>query len=324
MKMLLGDKIILITILLSWLCIPSYCQQNLNFSQYMFNGLLVNPATVGSKEKISAGLFYRKQWVGMNGSPTLQSFSIQSPFNYSRMGIGLQVVNQTAFVEHITSATLSYAYRINIGKGRLSFGMEAGIIQGTVSLNSLKIKDQGDEVAASKANIIIPDLSTGLYYQTKKWNIGLSAKHLFSGFGNTNANTFNTPIPIKELYLFSSYNYKITKHLHVIPSVLFKYSNNIPVQADLNVHLKYNEVIWIGGSLRTSDAISMQAGVRLDQLAKGIRQEIRLGYAFDYPFTTLNSITPGSHEIVLIMDFELDKSPSQIRKSKKMVSPVFF
>ena len=290
----------------------------------MFNGLLINPATVGAKEKISAGLFYRKQWVGMTGSPTLASFSIQSPLNYSRMGLGIQVVDQTAFVEHITSATISYAYKINLGKGRLSFGMEAGIIQGIIALNGLRIKDPDDEISASKTAVLLPDLSSGLYYQTKKWNIGLSAKHLFSGVGNTVSYTFNTPMPIKQFYLFSSYSLKLSKEFQIIPSILLKYAPNIPLQADLNIHLRYKEIIWVGGSFRTNDAISMQTGLRLDQLAKGIRQEIRLGYAFDYPFTLLNGITPGSHEIIFIMDFELDKTPNQIRKSKKMISPVFF
>lgn len=319
--MLVTHKNIFITFILIKLAIQSQAQQSQNFSQYMFNGFLTNPATVGSKDKISTGLFYRTQWIGMKQAPAIQSFNIQAPFNYNRMGLGLQVINQTAFSERITSASLAYSYKINLGKGKMSFGLEAGLIQGLVNLNGLIVKEQEDVVTQANSTIYLPNLCAGLFYQTKTFNIGISAKHLLS---NPNKKSLNIPLTQRQYFLFSSVKLNISKDFQIIPSALIKYVNNIPLQADLTTHFKFQEKVWIGGSYRTQDAISIQAGFRLDQLIKGIRQEIRIGYAYDYPLTAINYISKSSHEIMLVMDFEIDKSPKQIRKSKIMISPIFF
>jgi hypothetical protein len=42
-------------------------QQDPQYTQYMYNMNIVNPAYAGSKENISFGLLYRKQWANIEG-----------------------------------------------------------------------------------------------------------------------------------------------------------------------------------------------------------------------------------------------------------------
>ena len=96
-------------------------------SQYMFNGLLINPAYAGSRDALAANITYRRQWVGFEGAPTTNLFSVHSPIRGSRIGLGLQVYTDRIGVSRETGVMTNYAYRIPFKKGKLQFGIGAGV-----------------------------------------------------------------------------------------------------------------------------------------------------------------------------------------------------
>ena len=48
-------------------------------SQYISNGLILNPAYAASREVLSVNFLYRDQWVGFSGAPEYETFTAHAP-----------------------------------------------------------------------------------------------------------------------------------------------------------------------------------------------------------------------------------------------------
>ena len=96
------------------------------YSQYLQNGLVINPAYTGSREALSAFLSYRMQWMGTKGAPVIQSISLHSPMKNDRVALGLKAQFMQFGVTKSTSVYASYAYHVRVRNGKLSFGLNAG------------------------------------------------------------------------------------------------------------------------------------------------------------------------------------------------------
>src|SRR5437899_5362889 len=105
----------------------AFAQQDAQFSQYMFNGLYINPAYAGYKEQLNLHTFYRNQWTGFPGAPKTMSLSIDAPMMLYNMGLGLQISNDKVGIENSLSVYGIYSYRLQINdEARLSFVLGAG------------------------------------------------------------------------------------------------------------------------------------------------------------------------------------------------------
>src|ERR1700710_3135240 len=91
-------------------------QQTIQFSQYVFNGLAVNPAYAGYKEDLTLNLSSRIQWVGINGAPQTETASIDGLLNNfnGNVGLGLIATVDRLGPESITSVYANYAYRLRL------------------------------------------------------------------------------------------------------------------------------------------------------------------------------------------------------------------
>src|SRR5690554_7629071 len=97
----------------------SNAQQDPQYTQYMYNTQVVNPAYVGSREALSFGLLYRTQWVGLDGAPKTGSFTVNSPVSYN-MGLGLSIVNDQLGPATETNINIDYSYSIDRKSTRLN------------------------------------------------------------------------------------------------------------------------------------------------------------------------------------------------------------
>ena len=95
----------LIIILFLALAMKGFAQQEAQYSQYMFNGLILNPAYAGSRELLSGTMLLRKQWVGMDGAPSTGTLSIHGPSRNRRSGFGLTLWNDQIGVTRRTGGT---------------------------------------------------------------------------------------------------------------------------------------------------------------------------------------------------------------------------
>src|SRR5688572_26007233 len=104
---------------------PALSQQDPQYSQYMFNTLVINPAYAGYKETNNISLLHRDQWSGFAGAPKTQSLIADGAFGIDKkVGLGFSLVSDKAGLQRQTSAHANYAYRIPVGEdARLALGI---------------------------------------------------------------------------------------------------------------------------------------------------------------------------------------------------------
>src|SRR5690606_4703716 len=102
----------------------AYAQQNAQYTQYIFNGLILNPAYAGSKEIWNVNAIYRDQWTGLEGRPTTQTFSADGSIKENKIGLGFQVINDKIGADGQLSLMGSAAVRLDLSEtSKFRFGI---------------------------------------------------------------------------------------------------------------------------------------------------------------------------------------------------------
>jgi type IX secretion system PorP/SprF family membrane protein len=295
-------KLILLPIVcLMWMA--GYSQQHPMLSQYMFNGLILNPAYAGSKDYISTGLLYRKQWVEFDGAPVTQTAFIHGPLKSRKVGIGFSLINDKIGVTNRTDAYGSYAYHLKVGeRGKFSMGLQAGVSYYNARLSDLIYWDKNDPVFAEEVQTnLLPNAGVGVYYYERKFYAGLSVPHLLS-YDPQKSLSFEVekvPHQVRHYFFSSGYVAEVNDDFKIKPSVLVKYVPDTPVEFDINCNVLLANTFWIGASYRTGDAI---VGI----IEYQITRKMRLGYSYDATISDIRNHSSGSHEIMLGYDFGYD------------------
>lgn len=267
------------------------------YSQYMMNGMAINPAYAGSRDVVSLLLSQRWQWVGFDGAPTTTAFSGHMPTKSKNMGLGLQFMDEKMGVTHNVSIYGNYAYRVRWGAGRLSLGLKAGFDLLNENLSALNLQQKGDpSFNEAKPNSFRPNFGFGAYYYSNKYFVGLSVPSLLSYRESSTNNGFKAynNIANYNFLITGGYLFFISDLVKIKPSVLGRYHVNSPLQYDLNcnVILLKDDLLWLGVSYRAKEAFT---GLFEFQINK----QFRLGYSYDYTLGPLGKYNSGSHEIVL-------------------------
>ena len=289
-------------------------QQEAMYSQYMFNTLAVNPAYAGSRNLVSATGLLRSQWTGIQGAPKTSTFTVDAPVNSKRMGLGLQLFSDKIGITSTAGAFASYAYRIRMDKGSLSFGLQGGISQFRADFSSVALNSGGnsaDPAFGENVNKILPNFGAGLYYNSDRFYVGLSSPQMLNiKLSNLQVETGNSFAgKHAHLFLASGYVLPLGSDFSFKPSILVKGVQGAPIEADLNGTLWIRNVVALGLQYRSRAAM---AGLLEIQMSP----QIRFGYAYDYSTTSLKEYSGGSHEIMLRYEFGFEKS--------KVLSPRYF
>ncbi len=317
--------------------VPAMAQQNIQFTQYIFNSLSVNPAYAGYKEEWFAQMALRAQWTGIPGAPKTGQVSVDGILDpvSKRMGLGVQVTADKLGAQSSTSAYVNYAYRLQLDAEdtkRLSFGLGIGVTNYGLDGSVLSPVDKDDQqLPTSQLNSYIPDARLGVYYYSPAFYIGASLMDLFSGDKSSNlfrwdSNAVENLKRKRHVYLMAGLLTTLSDDVKLRPSILIKEDFKGPTSIDLSGMFVFANRFWLGASYRTGlDLWNKDYSKGLD-LAKtnsvsGIAQfyvsdQFRLGYSYDYMINKLSSIQSGSHEITLGLTF-----PS---KRQRHLNPRFF
>jgi type IX secretion system PorP/SprF family membrane protein len=305
-------------IIISLICtIPfiGWTQQDAMFTHYAFNTLAVNPGYAGSREALTITGLHRSQWVGFEGAPITQTFTLHSPVFNEKLGIGFSMVNDKIGPMNSTSLYGDFAYKINVGEtGKLSFGLKGGInlLQGT--LNSLPTVQENDPAFANNIQSnILPNFGFGMYYSTSKYYVGLSTPKLLENnfAANNGQGTVAVASEKRHYFAIAGAVFDLNQNLKIRPTTFVKVTSGAPVEVDLTALFILQDKIEFGPMYRTGDA----AGVLLGYY---FTPQLRFGYSFDWSHSNRTfSYNRGSHEIMLRYDF--------IYKDKSRVfSPRYF
>jgi len=282
------------------------------YSQYLQNGMAINPAYTGTREVLSGFMSYRIQWMGTIGSPFLESVSLHSPMTNDKVGLGLTAQFLSYGTTKSTSLYGSYAYHIRLREGRLSFGMKAGADLSNTDYTGLLLNDPDDPVfKTNDQSLVLPNAGAGVYYYTDRYYAGLAIPSFLSYRRSSSGSA--TPY-----HSFSQYQFILTAGalidispvLKFKPSFLIDYSlNNTKklAQFDINGNFIIGDLIWAGASYRISEKVAV--GIIQVQ----INHQLMAGFSYDYPMGSMKSFSKGSTEFVLRYEFRYKVSAANPR-----------
>lgn len=306
-------KVYLILCFLS-LQIMVQAQQDVQFTQYVFNQNSVNPAYTGTRDALSFISLYRNQWVGFDGAPQTVSFNVNSPVIKEKLSVGFTYVFDKIGPTTQNGLYGDVAYRIKFPKGRnLSFGLRIGTTIFSAKYADLALQDAGD--ALYQNNIkgkFLFNFGAGIYYYSPKFYVGLSVPKLLKNDINiSDASTSNQHIAVNNMhfYLISGYLFRVSPVVKIKPTVQIKLTPGAPISADITANLILYDKVWVGATYRIGDAVGLLAMYQ-------ITPQWRVGYSYDFSVSGLNRYNSGTHEVMLGYDL--------IFKSEKIKSPRYF
>ena len=270
--------------------------------QYVLNPLTINPAFAGSRGALNIATFYRKQWVGVEGTPKTLTFSIDAPFIDQKIGLGLIIISDKIGVTKENQFNANYAYKINLGEGILSFGLGAGVIVTNTAFSDLIVIDQGDEIYLTNSrNFVVPNFSFGIHYSIHNYFAGFSIPRFLSYRFDFDRNKYVLNNDMSNYsYLFNSgYIFEISPKITFFPSTLLRYSAVSTVkkfQYDMNTHFCFFDKFGLGGSYRNNRSF---AGLFQFQP----NNQLRIAYTYNFGISKLGRYSNGSHEIMLRYEF---------------------
>lgn len=314
-------------------------QQEAQFTKYMFNSLVYNPAYAGSSEFLNIGLLHRSQWfTHFDGAPISQTLTAHTPLANSKVGIGGTLIHDQIGPTRTVGLSGVYSYRIPIGtNAKLAFGLQGSIANWSADWTKLSYIDPNDPAFNYKPNYWLPNFGAGVYFSTKKFYTGISCPNLLEhDLRKTQVNSETYARQSRHAYLMVGGAIPLKGNaLMLKPSMLVKNvgllsgsrndpkikSVGAPTSVDLDLALLFNETFWIGTAYRTAiETLGKNGTTSVDSwdlwASIFMKNGMRLGVAYDYPLTKLNTVTAGSFEVMLGYEFNF--------KSKRIVTPRYF
>lgn len=281
-------------------------QQDPHYTQYMYNMNVMNPAYAGSKENLSFGLLYRKQWVNVDGAPSTFSFSGSTPVG-KNVGIGLSLISDKIGPVNEQNAYADFSYTLNLGgEHRLALGLKAGATFQRIGLNSdiaPSLPVITDDAFSEDTNNVYLNLGTGIFYYTDKYYLALSVPNMLKA-NHLDYNGVKYGTETQHYFITGGYVFDLSPTIKFKPFAMLKSAFNSPSSLDVNTNFLFNERFEVGASYRVDDSF----GAMVNFL---ITPGLRIGYAYDHIISDMKTVTTSSHEIILLFDLNFPKKVSR-------------
>ncbi len=282
----------ILTIICAFILQSMYSQQDSQYTQYMYNTPLVNPAYAGSRETITAFLLHRNQWVGLDGAPVTNNFSINMPVGDSNFGIGLNFVNDKIGPVSENEISADLAYFIQVSENfKLSLGLKGTANLFQLDVNKLRIYDPADPQFQNVDTEFSPNVGAGLYLFSDKTYFGLSVPNFFESY-RYNDNNVEITKEKMHFYFIAGHVFTLSDNIDFKPAVLSKIVEGAPLQADVTANFLFFDKLTLGAAYRWDASVSALAGFQ-------ISDSWFIGYGYDLETTKLSNYNSGSHEIFL-------------------------
>ena len=292
--------LIILTLVLSYTA--AQAQFEASYSQYMFNGLAINPAYAGTHQSLSMSVISRFQSPGVAGTPNTQTLTAHSGIKGKKIGVGFMVITDKVGVTRQTGFYGSFAYKIQFKKSTLSLGLQGGATSVQSDFSQLLIKQPGDPLVSGDIKELQPNIGSGVYYYGKKFYAGVSMPQMLDDVNNNISQ-------MKPIILTGGYVFKLNESLMLKPNLLVRLIDQKLVEFNYNMNLLIHEILWVGVSYRPTSSVT-------GLLELQITNQLRLGYAYDATLGDFSRADSGSHEIMLNYQLRLTK--------KKVVNPRYF
>jgi type IX secretion system PorP/SprF family membrane protein len=295
-----------------------FAQQKPQYTQYVFNNYLLNPAFAGIDNYTDVKIGHRSQWKGLTGAPTTNYITVNTPvgktilqqtdtcnlignlFSPNAMllkphhGIGFLFLNDEQGIISQNSVQISYAYHLKLNNDfNLATGVTFGLNHTSLNTGLITIENPSDLAIQNTNNEIWkPDFTLGILLYSNNFYAGASVQQLLSQtYFNSNQQANNSKT-VNHFLLNLGYKLAFADDFIFSPSILLKIVNPVPVSYDVNMKLAFKNKVWLGTSYRRNDSFGILAGL-------AINHRFNLGYAYDITTSGLSAVNNGSHEVVM-------------------------
>ncbi|MDM1045840.1 type IX secretion system membrane protein PorP/SprF [Myroides sp. 1354] len=288
----------------------AFSQQDPQYTQYMYNPAVINPAYAGSVNNLQIFGLYRTQWVGLEGAPKTAYLSATTPLTDNGLGLGVHFKNDHLGVMDENSLSIDLAYSVDLNhQYKLSFGLKGAGSLLDVDYDKLYIYDSTDPISESNIkNKFSGNVGAGVYLYSDKAYVGLSVPMILSS-NIYNANDYKVMKEKTHFYVMGGYVFDINRDIQFKPATLVKVMTGAPLQVDVTANFLFYNRFTLGAAYRWDASVSGLAGFQ-------ITDGLFVGYTYDADTSKLSKYNSGSHEI--FMKFEL------FNNNRRKVAPRFF
>ena len=308
-------KLYLVALVVFSTIVDLHAQQDPHYTQYMYNMSVMNPAYSGSKDNLSMGLLYRKQWIEIEDAPTTGTFFGHAPVG-KNVGMGLSFISDKIGPVEENNVYGDFSYTLNLGGDhKLAFGLKMGLTFHNVGLYSdinYTLPQPTDPAFSEDISNTYFNLGSGFFYYTNKYYLGLSVPNMLKSkhldiqrtgeeleFGSETSHYFLT----------GGYVFDINDTVKFKPFFMMKSAFGAPTSLDLSANFLFYEKLTVGAAYRLNASLSGLVGFQLSD-------KLFVGYSYDAETTKLANYNSGSHEFFLRYEFN--------KKSDRVVNPRFF
>lgn len=284
---------IYIIFFLFFLNLKTFGQQTPQYTQYLYNTQLYNPAYVGSKDYLSMIVSSRLQWINIQGAPVTHNIAAHKDLKKWPVGIGASFSLDRIGPVDQKNISIDASYTIKPNEStKLAFGLKLGGEILSIDFNRGTAAEPGDPLLnTSLESKFTPTLGAGAYWYSKNWYVGISTMNLL------HTNHFDGEITDRPHYFFlGGYIFPIHRDLKFKPAILTKIVSGAPISINPSVSFLFNETFSFGLSYNNGQSLSAIVGTDLGST-------LTLGYSFDYSLKSLNQFSGSTHEIVLSYRF---------------------
>lgn len=300
-----------------------FAQQEPMHTQFFFNKLAHNPGYAGSEQTPEITAANRSQWIGLEGAPNIQNISFNQPIFNNRVGIGANLSRYSVAITRAITLDMAYCYRIEMTKGVLGIGIQAGARHFYQNWNDSRIIS--DVPRAADASIpdaanskVIANFGTGFYYKSELWYAGVAGKRLY--VNNIDFAETGEPFSREVMHLNAMFGstFTLSKDWKLMPQVLLKYVPKAPFDAELNTTFSLRDKFFGGLTYRTGNGVTASAGESVDVLL-GMQAAEKLFFCFSYDIglTPLRQYNNGTIEATVRYQFNPPAAGGTV------VTPVF-
>ncbi len=317
-------KVIYLLIVHLFCCSKAFTQQKPQYTQYILNNYVINPAISGIENYIDVKVAYRNQWSGLENAPKTSYLTVHAPLgknddritpttlgadrdntmgrNYAESytaadphhGIGLSFLDDKTGAIEQTSLNLTYAYHLGLSaKVNMAVGIGVGANKTSLNATDLQFENAGDPAISggliSKTN---PDVNAGIWIYSSSYFLGASVQQILQKTVSFSDNT--SPVKSKTIphtFITAGFRFWANDDITIVPSIMIKSVQPTPLGIDLNTKIAFRDKVWIGASYRKNDSFSGMLGFSFGSL-------VNISYSYDVTTSALGGVSNGTHEIV--------------------------
>lgn len=285
-----------------------HAQQDPQYTQYMYNQNVINPAYAGTRDGLTLTTLYRQQWTGVTGAPETLTFSGSTPVG-ERVGLGLSIISDQIGPVQEKNFYGDFSYKLQVGKETtLALGLKAGVTFLDINLSDVITTVPGDPLFSEQVNNQSLNVGTGAFLYGQQWYVGASVPNLLNSVHlDEDGQRFGSET--QHFFLTTGYVFNLSENVKFKPHALVKGAFNAPISFDLNTNFLFNNVFELGVSYRLEDSFSGLVGMN-------VTDTFKVGYAYDRVISDISVVSDASHEIFLTYDLAFPR--------KVMQSPRFF